>query len=366
MDRLKDFIAKNFAQYAKWILMIALGSILTALGYNFLAPPPPTPIMATGWVQDEEAVQAFAKTLDFPVFADTPAGKNEAALPSAVYQWNNVEKAWGKPTPMKNQNPIGSCVAFGNSLAAFNTMAGNIVLGNAQEELRDICEEVTYAGARVDVGKGRIRGDGAVGAWAAKYLTEEGGFVDRGVHEGIDLSTYDPNRCRSWGNTGAPAAIKALAKQHNIRTTTMVKSWEEAKKALAQGYGIGVCSDIGFEGTRDANGVIPARGSWNHCMCLDGYHTHTDGKEYGHIQNSWGANYHRGPVGWGNPNTAGFWTHATTIDRMLKQNDSWAYAGVNGFKARNPDWFLQLPRPKQEVQVAQRRTSCFDSYLLCP
>ncbi len=366
IDWIKQFFAKNWKQYTAYLVTILAGMALAWLtGNPFLPGPVPEPIFAQGWVENPDEVKVFSESLKFPVFADTPAGKQEIALPTFVYQWDTVKKAWGKPTPIKNQGQVGSCVGFGTTLAAFNTMAGNIAIGNANEELVDICEEVTYAGSRVDVGGGKLRGDGSVGAWAAKYITEVGGLVSRGIHGANDLSSYSESRCRAWGNSGAPADIKALAKEHHIRATTQIQNWEEAKKALAQGYGIAVSSNQGFTMKRDANGVCQPSGSWAHCMCLDGYTTQ-GGVEYGHIQNSWGPSAHTGPVGWGEPNTAGFWTKSSTVDHMLKAGDSWAFSGVNGFPARNPDWFLQAPRDNK-VQLAQAwRKSCEQSFSLCP
>jgi len=74
-------------------------------------------------------------------------------------------------------------------------------------------------------------------------------------------------------------------------------------------------------------------------MALDGYFI-DNGNEYGHIENSWGSDAHTGPVGWGEPNTGGFWTDADTIDRMLRQDDSWAFSAVDGFPARKINWLL--------------------------
>jgi hypothetical protein len=257
-----------------------------------------------------------------------------------VYLWDAYRKLHGTVPPPQNQNPVGSCVSFGTSRAVERTMAVQIALRRRPEEFYPIVEEVVYAGSRVEVGGGRIKGDGSVGAWAAKFV-KGWGVVKRGKHLSYDLTTYDPDRCRSWGRSGVPDDLEAVAREHPVKDVTQVKDWTQAKSALASGYGIAICSNTGFQGMkRDSRGVLEPRGAWAHCMCCDGYHTEPDGSEYGHIENSWGASAHTGPVGWGEPSTAGFWVRSAVVDRMLKQDDSWAFADVRGFPARTIDWFV--------------------------
>lgn len=89
---------------------------------------------------------------------------------------------------------------------------------------------------------------------------------------------------------------------------------------------------------RDSRGVCRASGSWAHCMALLGYVT--EGGEYGLIENSWGEDIYSGPVGWGEPNGGSFWAEADVIDRMLRQDDSWAFSAFEGFPARKISWIL--------------------------
>jgi hypothetical protein len=153
-----------------------------------------------------------------------------------------------------------------------------------------------------------------------------------------------------------PAALQTVAKQTPVKTITQVLSWDMAKKSLASGYAISVCSNQGFTMRRDAKGVCYPSGSWPHCMCLDGYYVDEDGKEYGHIENSWGADAMTGPVGWGAPSTAGFWAQSKVVDRMLKAGDSWAFSAVTGFPARKIDWFAGRDRlPPLDATAAARR-----------
>lgn len=289
-----------------------------------------------GWIDDPVAVQHVQSTLAVPVFATTAA--NEVSdLPDHAYLWEAHRKQFGANPEPKNQGSVGSCVSFGTNTAIRRTMACEIFAGEL-EEFRDIAEEVTYGGSRIEVGGGRIRGDGSVGAWAAKFV-EQWGVVARAVYGSLDLSRYSESRCRDFGRNGVPSDLEDAARQHPVKTVTQVRNWEEAKRALASGYGIAICSDQGFEMRRDGRGIADPRGSWAHCMALDGYHVEA-GREYGHIENSWGPDAHTGPVGWGDPPTSGFWAESGVIDRMLRQNDSWAFSAVQGFPARSLRWLI--------------------------
>jgi hypothetical protein len=234
---------------------------------------------------------------------------------------------------------VHNCVSFGCIRAIEYTYLCEIAAGE-DEEFRHLCQEINYAGGRVEVGKGRLgRGDGSIGAWSAEFA-KRWGSLDRGVYGKYDLTKYDTDRCRAWGRTGVPDDLEPEVKKYSITTITLVKTIDELKKALAAGYGVSVASNQGFSMTRDSNGIAKASGSWAHQMCICGYAT-IGGKLYFRIDNSWGAAAHRGPVGPGDPSTGGFYADERTVARMLAQNDSWAYAGQNGFKPRDIlDWFV--------------------------
>jgi len=303
---------------------------------NVPAADPP-PAHGQGWVPDADEVAAVVAQLPptLRVFSDTPAGKIEE-LPKFHYCWKHYEALFARPPPVKNQGQVGSCVSFGTNTAIERTLAGEIVRRKGQQkEWSRFTEEATYGGSRVEIGGGRIRGDGSVGAWAAQFATKYG-MVPRKQYPQRDLSTYSESLCREWGSKGVPPEFEAIAKTFPVKSFVQVKVWEECKTAIAQDYCVAICSNQGFASRRDANGVAAAQGNWGHCMACDGYHITDDGREYGHIVNSWGTDWISGPTGWGNPGGDGFWAEAKVVDRMLKQGDSWAFSGVTGFPSRKP------------------------------
>jgi hypothetical protein len=289
-----------------------------------------------GWEYKPAEVEIIRGKQIFPFFAMTPAAQLTTDIPDEVYLWKAYEKITGAKWPSRNQGAVGSCVSFGTAAAIEATMSVEVMLGEP-EEILDLVQEVIYAGSRVEIGGGRINGDGSVGAWAADFVKRYG-VLNRGQHGKYDLSNYSESLCRSWGKTGVPDDLEPEVKKYPVKGITQLTNWKSAKVALANGYGIAICSNQGFSMTRDADGFARPSGSWAHCMALLGYKIGT--REGGFICNSWGPNAHSGPVGAGSPPLCGFWADAKTIDDMLSQDDSWAFSGFAGFPARKINWFI--------------------------
>lgn len=289
-----------------------------------------------GWRRDESAVRRVVQHLRYRSFSATPAYLAGDPPPAEVYLWKAHLKLFGILPPSKNQGAIGSCVSFGTNNAVARTLAVAVAFAGAPYDYKDIAEEVTYGGGRQQICHQGAGGDGTNGSCCAKFV-QQYGVCPREKVAGYDLTTYSVPLCRQFGNKGAPKEILEAMKDNKVKDITLIRTWTEAKTCLANGWGVAICSGVGFESKRDANGIKQARGSWPHCMCLDGYCT-IDGKEYGHIENSWGDE--EGPTGPGSPSKAGFWAAATTVGRMLGAGDSWAFSDVQGWPPRKINWFV--------------------------
>ncbi len=206
LDKLKALmIPDSWKKVLGYLLVgVAIYVANTYLGTN-ITPPLPDPAFKTstppgadhvdanghynfGWVKDDGAVKAVQGELRFQVFADTPAGQ-VADAPKEFFQWVVWKKYDPRGPPAKNQGNLGSCVSFGTNNAITRTMVCQIVMNQANEEFKDIAEEATYGGSRVEIGGGKLgRGDGSVGAWAAQFV-QKYGVISREKHGNYDLSS---------------------------------------------------------------------------------------------------------------------------------------------------------------------------------
>jgi len=307
-----------------------------------LLPPVPAiedPPQQYGWVNDPAAVTAVKSSLPCPEFRKTEAFETTYEGPDDVYLWNACRKVNGSLLPPRDQKRVGSCVGFGTATAVEHLMCVQIASGSA-EEFHDLAPEVIYAGSRVQIGGGRINGDGSVGRPVRAAVRRCPPWFVPGTRS-EDLRRTPLPRPRSAGRSrGVPAELIPVAKKHPVQAIASVKSWTEARAAVRNGYPIAVCSSQGFTRTRDADGFCQPSGVWMHCMALVGIRGGS--RPGGFLVNSWGPTAHTGPGGPGSPSPAGFWADAAVLDRMLGEGDSWAFSGFAGFPARKLDWYARL------------------------
>lgn len=326
-----------------WAAVVALTLLLSWLTGKKAPEIPPVPLpdfvpVFGGWVEDPSAVQKIRDSLEFADFDKTPAGKVSFGDDKDAFLWKAWEntKVLGKLPEPRNQGRVGSCVSFAGAGVSDCVLAMQIS-GGMNSEYREALPEAIYGGSRVEVGGGHIRGDGSVGAWAAEWVSKWG-VLPKGQYGNLDLRQYSESRAREWGRTGVPADLEAIAKQSPIRAVTMVTTTSELKKALAQGYPVMVCSQQGFSARRDAQGFAAPQGRWAHAMAILGYRADRPGF---FIWNSWGAGYHSGPRGAGDPPEGGFWADERVVSTMLAMKDSWAFGDAVGFPRKELDWWVR-------------------------
>jgi hypothetical protein len=182
-------------------------------------------------------------------------------------------------------------------------------------------------------------GQGMSGSKAAEFVNKIGGILVRKNYKGVvDLTKYDGMLGAGWGGRGVPDKVLDLANDHQIKTVSLIQSVEEARDALANGYGIAVCSNYGFSNKRDSKGFARKSGSWAHCMafiaCDD-----TNGDANFLVQNSWGKWNDGGHPEWGPIPDGSFLIHSDVAQGMLSQNGSYAFSNFNGFPVQKlPDY----------------------------
>lgn len=276
-----------------------------------------------GWVHSPDEVARHLATLAKPTFAEAAPRLSGAGAGKTVLLYKAFKDVNGGQYIPYVAQQIGDCVSHGFGHGVDLLECVQIAVGHKAEKLEQTATEAVYGMARVDIGGGSLRGDGAIGAWAAKAVSTIG-TVSRDV-----VGPYSGRRAKEWGSGGVPAEIKAKAGDHKVRTTALVSTYEELEDALANGYPVPVCSNQGFTLTRDEDGFCRPRGTWGHCMLIVG--VRDDNNRPGAcIFQSWGMDTPSGPLGLDQPPNS-FWADREVVERMLAMEDSWALSNFDGY-----------------------------------
>ena len=173
---------------------------------------------------------------------------------------------------------------------------------------------------------------------AARYVHQNGGILIRKDYGDVNLSKYNSSL---GANLRIPNDVyKTEARKHQVKTISNIRTVEEARDALANGYALSVCSGYGFSSRRDSNGIAKRSSGWNHAMawiaCDD---THARLKETLFlVQNSWGK-WNNGPRVHDQPEGS-FWIREKDARGMLSGGGAWVFSDVDGFPARKIDWTI--------------------------
>lgn len=325
-----------------------------------------------GWKDRPRDVAKVVNQLPIPIFAMGAAPGVLGTEHRDVFFWEQGEQALLNKILPAHRQTIGDCVSHGFGRGAqdvvYMTVAGHLKTLPADEQplfLKAFCSlfgqdvedptleiatEPIYAGSRVEIGGGRIRGDGSVGAWAADFVNKYG-LLQRKKYDNFDLTKYSGAKAKEWGapRAGVPDVLEPIAKLYPIETVSLVVTDDEASAALYNMYPIPVCSNQGFKTTRDKYGFCDPSGSWAHCMVARGICIAKRGSNWVLavvIQQSWGESP-------GGPNKVElkdgrivtlpqgcFLIEMDVFVRMLRGRDSFALSDVKGFVRRMPNFTL--------------------------
>jgi hypothetical protein len=289
-----------------------------------------------GYQPDRDGTDSFLASLEKPLLAQ--AGP-DLALDTNKDVFLGQYLLACDPGWKRGGQKIGSCVGWGFALSCDILAACDIHLRNESESWGGrVLEASVYAFSRVEARGGKPAGnsDGSYGGAAAKAVTKFGTLHYCVNYGGDTFSDNSGTREKQWGNTGVPDHLEPFAAKHKVSSTAMVTTFEDAAKAIQNGYPVAVCSMQGFSMTlRD--GYLTPMGSWAHCMMFAA----VKWKPYPALLcvNSWNDCY-TGSVDPTLPvqfqRSAG-WVKAETCTKMLRQEDSFALSGYAGFPARTLD-----------------------------
>lgn len=284
-----------------------------------------------GCLWEQHIYDRLLETSKYGYFGDgakriSGSGKGKLSTPyKSVYKFDK--------NPYNERQVTGDCVSHATRNACDVSRAVEIDVHNEKESwIARGATEGIY-GARGWAGQGMSC------SRAAEFVSKIGGILVRKEYKGVvDLSKYNGNLGAGWGGRGLPDKVIDLANDHQIKTVSLVRTIEEARDALANGYGLSVCSSYGFSSTRDKKGFARNSGNWAHAMawtaCDD-----TNGDLSFLVQNSWGKWNDGGHPEWGPIPDGSFLIHSDVAAGMLAQNGAYAFSNFDGFPVQKlPDY----------------------------
>ncbi len=284
-----------------------------------------------GWLPNPTATEAVVASLRYQSFAETGLIADDAdAFPyRALAKCLGVERLHSR-----NQGSYGTCVGHGTATGCDITTACEIVVKGEPESWPGLESADAMYGLCRDLSGQLGGGDGSYGGAAAKAVLF-GSLHMKKYSDEWDLSAYSGDRARKFARSGVPKALKDFADDHKFRAATRVNNCDELQAAMANGYGVNICSGQGFASVRDEDGFCRASGSWSHSMSVIGYRKDRRGFL---IWNSWGDNWVTGPTWPSDMPHGSFWCEWNTMQRILGQKDSFSYSNYQGFPAQKIDW----------------------------
>jgi len=322
--------------------LLALLLLISQLG----AAPAPV-ISNYGWVKRPQDVELTAlKTIkykdqlkDLIKYNDDSDSFNYRFLYRVLDksgQLSSEEKSTQRLTSL-NQGQVGSCVGYATTRALDIVAAANVL---HRQQLNESWFFPFNPDAIYGIGrqKNLDSSDGSTGAWSITGLREIG-TLHKTQYGSIDLTNTRPEQGRAWAARKMPTELLTAAGDHKVNASAQVKTPEEVKAAIQNGYAVIVCAQASYGNQRDTQGFSKRTGdAWAHAMAVVAYRGQSSGKEGFLIQNSWGDTWNNGPVYPNDQPHGSFWVTPTDLQYHLSQGDSWALAGYEGFKFRKISW----------------------------
>lgn len=299
----------------------------------------------TGWHCDPPSVERVCDELaksGHPILfgAARPDLKGFAAAQYArgikgKFLFQAERKLYQKFLPAYTQRR-GTCVGQGTAKALNNTWYSSIVRLGEIGRVVEFAVAPIYGAGRVEVGGRRLRGDGCVGAWAAKAV-HLGYAVPEAVYGNYDLRGDDESYAVVFGDAGVPKEVKAGGDDIKFvchRLTTA----EEIADAIYADCGVAWCTSTLYSNTRGKYGIAGVAGGTAHCESMCAAYWTPGGDLVLGVERSWGDSYQRGPT---QIEYAGgeievpkrfYGARASDVNRGLRggRDEAWAFQLVTG------------------------------------
>lgn len=299
----------------------------------------------TGWVEDPVAVETSTVEMggDQILFGNSPLKDFHKARIEAgeygAFPFLAEKKLFGRFQPAFHQRR-GTCVGQGTARALQDSWYSQLLWRASVGKPKFVAVAPIYAGGRIQIGQGRIRGDGLVGSWAAQFVAKYGA-PERGIHGRYDLTAYngDETYAVNWGSpgVGVPQEVLDAGTKVKIRVYRCMTGLDIADAIYAR-FGVAFCG--GYTGSaKDANGYSRLSTPANHCTEIVGACLSPSGELYLGGQQSWGPNNPRGSnilryKGGEQEMRDGMWfSPLEDFDRELKRTgEAWAFQYEEGYR----------------------------------
>lgn len=279
-----------------------------------------------GWIYDPKAIDEICSSLDKPLFGDAAPNLKGYGKGKTVLLYKSYDKAKVKMEDI-NQGNIGSCTAASSAGLIDLTKVVEIANGERSEFKATTSIEYIYRIARLNSG---IRGDGASVGTAVNRMAKMGTLA-RLVYDNVDLTKYNVERCRQWGdNKNFPKELDDIAKDYTINIFSRITSYEDVRDSIAAGYGVIVGSQYGYSNVCDSKGFAKNTTNWSHALYWSAIRSDVEGVL---TQNSWGAWNTMKNREFGEP-IGSFWIKPEDCDKMARNGDCWVIGGHNGYPIR--------------------------------
>lgn len=285
----------------------------------------------SGWFGEEVAaeqwpvMQEAANFVEFDLFGDVQA-------PKYSENYRVAQRVIGRSIGgASSVQLIGDCVSWGMKHAVEYLACCDILMRKDAEEFHHIFAPYIYGVSRVQIGGGRLSGDGSLGSWAAAGVMKYGViFANKN-----ETPVYSKEVAKKWGANGPPSSYLAIGKNYLVQSAAKVKSWDQLIAGLANGYSCTVASNQGFTMKPDKDGFHQADGQWMHQMCIYDYCLDPDPHVL--IANSWG-DVHGTLKHFATGETLPAGTiraKKSVIERMIGQGDTFLVSQYNGFPTQD-------------------------------
>lgn len=304
-----------------------------------------------GWVPKEVRLELSTKSsliTDQNSLDSLPVTGNDAYLWRYLYsslkktnKLSQMELESGRLSSL-NQGNVGSCVGYASCICLDIAMgvSSEIKKSNNEEFIFRCNPDVVYAIGRSE---NRGRWDGSRGVWSVAGLSKYGSLHIK-QYDGFSLLSTKPEDGRNWSAQGLPSSFLKFAEEHKLISYEQVKSIEQAKKAIQNGYPILICAQASYAMKRDSTGFARRTGDdWAHAMAVVGYRSKDSGTARGNlegflIQNSWGNSWQNGGIYPTDMPRGSFWVKPNDLLFHLNQGDSYAISRYTGFERQILTW----------------------------